>query len=357
MRVCRASTVAAAAIAALGACGEAELPPAVAPPIPSPPSEIAIALDRTGCDDAALELAIPLREGIELHAPRRALVELGVKQIDLLYPAPLSIPAFAWRCRGKEWTVIGAALADVPAVVRLSETELRLACLGSCSLFGWSAKGDATELGISFGHVHRRPGEGRPLAKTFRELALADSGEATQDDVRSAASADPERALFARLPLRSAGETCLASPAWQRTRTAELERLAALGFRGIELAELAARAPLEACRADGHEHLPGDLAGEWRSSIGFLHSLAKRADELGIVLTSDAPSAALLDFTAGYRDRADADAFWLRTRLARTVPIFSSAFGAHVTPYVEGEAEGRLPLRAWPGPATDEDAR
>src|SRR5690606_15286620 len=95
------------------------------------------------------------------------------------------------------------------------------------------------------------------------------------------------------------------SRAWQDSRKAELERLAGLGFRVIQLDEfpIATHWHAEPCLAKGHEHAPGDFAGEWQSVIAFTKELAKRAKELGILLTSEEPSAALLGVTHGYIDR------------------------------------------------------
>jgi hypothetical protein len=166
-------------------------------------------------------------------------------------------------------------------------------------------------------------------------------------------------------------EMCLASKAWQKSRMGELERIAALGFRVVQLDEfpIATRWHAEPCRAAGHDHAPGDLAGEWRSVLAFLRELSARAEKLGLLLTSEEPSAALLDFTQGYLERQanrepDVYGFWSRSPLVRTVPLFSSAFGSRSTAYTDADPEGEVP-RGWivmtkisPAPeATAEDAR
>jgi hypothetical protein len=420
-------------IATLTACSEPGGQLSVPPwPLPIPaPTEVTVALDRVGCDDIALELVIPFYEGIQISSPRRALLELGVDQIELLYPAPLSIPAAAWRCQRGEWTVIGAALEDVPVVLRLTSKELRLSCLGPCRLHAWSSPGSVADLGAALARVHAMSPGKPPLAAGLTEarfyalrpdwqiqplaaelastpadvLALVhgwdpsgvDLGgrslwsEHAEDNLRTALAANPKLSHLAWLNLRSfkytiprlglsarlpdelvgarwqgangenvirkqafeAVEMCLATRAWQDSRKQELRRLIGLGFRVIQLDEfpIAQRWHAEPCRAEGHDHAPADLAGEWRSVLRFVRELAEHAEALGVMLTSEEPSAVLLDLTRGYVDRLanrepDIYGFWTRSPGTRPVALFSSAFSALSSPYTDADPTGPVP-RGW----------
>jgi hypothetical protein len=414
----------------------------MAPAQISPPTQISVALDRVGCDDSELELVVPFYEGIHLRSPKQALYELGLQQIQLLYPAPLSIPAAAWRCRDGDWSIIGARLDDVPVLFELRRDEERaaiaLTCLAPCRLLGWTASGDASALAASFRsvyarsphrpalgaslselrfYVHRWIADDDPALRTDWEIeelgqemaatpesALAfvygwDPGavdlggrsfwsDGAEENVRAVLGQNPKLSHLAWLNLRSfkrgiprlgldqplpaaidkaawrgpkglnvirqhafeAVEMCLCTRAWQSSRKLELERLAKLGFRVIQLDEfpVATRWHAEPCLGEGHEHAAGDLAGEWRCTLGFVRELAKRAEALGVMLTSEEPSGALLDLTQGYIDRIanrepDIYGFWTRSAHARPIALFSRAFSGMTTPYTDADPDERAP--------------
>jgi hypothetical protein len=137
-------------------------------------------------------------------------------------------------------------------------------------------------------------------------------------------------------------EMCLAAEVWQRSRIGQLERLAAAGFKVIQLSEFPRGAPglVEPCRAEGHAHRPGDAADEWREVFRFLARLAARAEELKVSLTCDEPCAALLPFVCGYLDRQQDSrtqdyAPWTRHAAVTAVPFFSAVFGDHASAYTE----------------------
>jgi hypothetical protein len=427
------------------ACGAPAFRQSAAPsavPQQPPLRQISVTLEQLGCSDSDLELVIPFYEGIQLRSPRFALGVLQVTELELVYPSPLSLPAFAWRCRGREWNVIGAGLDELPVVLRLRKLkthhELSLTCLSACQLRAWTVAGELDALARSFTGVYDRPAQKPPLARQVRELRfyvhqwLADAGPALRtewsiDQLSAELAATPEDALavvhgwdpagidlggryfwsdgaeqrvteilrqerspkhlawlnlrtfkyaIPRLGLRArpspelergawrgpdgkniarkyafeAMEMCLCSDAWQRTRLAELERLAKLGFQVIQLDEfpVAMRWHAAACLAAGHEHAPGDFTAEWDCSLRFVRALAERAQALGLILTSEAPSAALLGLTQGYIERqpnweTDVYGFWTRSAHVRPIPLFSAAFGDRTTAYTDIDPGGAVP--------------
>jgi hypothetical protein len=69
------------------------------------------------------------------------------------------------------------------------------------------------------------------------------------------------------------------------------------------------------------------------------------------MLTSEEPSAVLLDLTRGYVDRLanrepDIYGFWTRSPGTRPVALFSSAFSALSSPYTDADPTGPVP-RGW----------
>jgi hypothetical protein len=145
---------------------------------------------------------------------------------------------------------------------------------------------------------------------------------------------------------------CLAARGWQQSRLRELDHLARLGFKVIQLDEF----PIPfhwhsvACQARTHLHRPGDIADEWKQIGIFLRTLGARARARGLWLTSEEPSAALLPYLSGYIDRqfnAGIDLYRdFREAGVRPVPLFSLMFGDLATPYTD--ADGPDPARTPP---------
>jgi hypothetical protein len=151
-------------------------------------------------------------------------------------------------------------------------------------------------------------------------------------------------------------DACLASAQWQHSRLTQLDRLAALGFRVVQLDEF----PIPrfwhtvACQSPTHLHRPGDIADEWRQIDLFLRQLARRAREHRVLLTCEEPSMLMLPYVAGYIDRQFNDSIDLykifrKSARAAPIPFFSMMFGDLATPYTDTDeaAPARRPPPGW----------
>ena len=145
-------------------------------------------------------------------------------------------------------------------------------------------------------------------------------------------------------------DMCLASEPWQRSRISELDALADLGFKVVQLDEFPIPSlwHVNACQAQGHLHKPNDAVDEWRRIMSFVAILSKKADERGIRLTCEEPSAALLPFVCGYVDRQynqsiDLYAPWKKGKGIVPIPLFSTLFGDLATPYTDVEEAEEIP--------------
>jgi hypothetical protein len=382
-----------------------------------PPPSRATALEGTAAC-AGAELLLPFYEGLRMPLPAR--------EVELVYPGPLSLPFAAWRC-GEEWSVVRASRLDaLPVVLTLSHGRIRLRCLASCALEELTVRGDWTAVADSLRRGWTQPLVQTPLAARFddirfyvhrwvdasgetidwqvdelvermrsspaRSLVLVYGLDPANVDLRgeylwSAEASEAARRIVSGnrgvshlgwLNLRSykhgipamgideepsaavmrdasawdgdahrldaygyrAVEMCPAAAPWQASRFRELERLIATGYRVIQLDELpiATRWHAAACRATGHLHAPGDLAGEWRQTLALVRRLAEAAHRHGVLLTSEEPSAALLPYVAGYVDRqfnAEPDVYGFWGGDAVRVPLFSTIFAGVVTPYTD----------------------
>ena len=148
-------------------------------------------------------------------------------------------------------------------------------------------------------------------------------------------------------------EMCLGSAAWQASRFEQMKKLVELGYRVIALDEFptAPRWDAQGCHATNHLHRPGDFEDEWRISRAFIAKLADYAHAHGVLLTSEEPSAMLLPFTSGYMDGSyndppDMYESWQRSDHAKRIPLFSTMFGALVTPYTRSGV-GASPPKGW----------
>jgi hypothetical protein len=137
-------------------------------------------------------------------------------------------------------------------------------------------------------------------------------------------------------------DMCLASEGWQQSRLAELDALADLGFKVVQLDEFPIPSlwHVNACQAEGHLHRANDPIDEWRQVMKFVAVLSKQADARGIRLTCEEPSAALLPYVCGYIDREynrsiDLYAPWKKGKQVTAIPLFSAMFGDLVTPYTD----------------------
>ncbi len=145
---------------------------------------------------------------------------------------------------------------------------------------------------------------------------------------------------------------CPASRGWQRSRLAQLDRLADLGFKVIQLDEfpIPQRWETVPCQSDQHLHRPNDIVDEWKQIDIFLQELSTRARRRNILLTCEEPSAALLPYVAGYIDRQFNDSIELyrvfRKMGGHPIPLFSQIFGGLATPYTD--ADERDPVREPP---------
>lgn len=144
-------------------------------------------------------------------------------------------------------------------------------------------------------------------------------------------------------------EMCLGAEAWQRSRIAELQKLLDLGFRVIALDEFPTSPSwgAEACRAKNHLHRPNDFADEMRVTRELVHRLSTMAHARGVPLSSEEPSVMLLSFTSGYMDgtfNAPPDMYelWGGPSVER-IPLFSTMFGAQLTPYTRIGGEPKPP--------------
>jgi hypothetical protein len=175
---------------------------------------------------------------------------------------------------------------------------------------------------------------------------------------------DQVKAMLRVFPASSAGanqfsfqslDACLASAGWQRSRLAQLDRIADLGFRVVQLDEF----PIPhfwhtvPCESAQHLHRPGDIVDEWRQIDLFLAKLAARARARGVLLTSEEPSALMLPYIAGYIDRQFNDSIDLyhsfrASKHATPIPLFSTVFGTLATPYTDTD-EAALARRPPPG--------
>ena len=166
---------------------------------------------------------------------------------------------------------------------------------------------------------------------------------------------------FAQYVFRSL-EMCLGAGAWQRSRLEEMKKLVSLGFKVIALDEFptSPKWTAEACRATNHLHRPDDFADEWRVSMDLIRRLAAYAREHGVLLSSEEPSLILLPFTSGYmdgmfNDPPDMYEHWQKSKETERIPLYSSMFGALVTPYTRVGGQPRPP-KGWlvqekvPGP-------
>jgi hypothetical protein len=151
-------------------------------------------------------------------------------------------------------------------------------------------------------------------------------------------------------------DACLASAGWQRSRLAQFERIADLGFRVVQIDEFPIPALWHsvACQSATHLHRRGDIVDEWRQIDLFLARLAARARARGVLLTCEEPSALMLPYVAGYIDRQFNDSIelygsWRRSKHAAPIPLFSTVFGALATPYTDTDdaAPARRPPPGW----------
>lgn len=159
-------------------------------------------------------------------------------------------------------------------------------------------------------------------------------------------------------------EMCLGAELWQKSRMDELSKLVELGFRVIAYDEFptSPKWGSEACRATNHLHRPNDLADEWRVTLELIRRLSAYAHEHGVLLSSEEPSAMLLPFTSGYMDGAFNEPpamyeHWQAVQAVQRIPLFSTMFGAQLTPYTRIGGEPKPP-KPWmvqekvPGPPT-----
>jgi hypothetical protein len=151
-------------------------------------------------------------------------------------------------------------------------------------------------------------------------------------------------------------DACLASQGWQRSRLAQLQKLADLGFKVIQLDEF----PIPRfwhtvpCQSAAHLHRPGDIVDEWRQVDRFLKDLAAQARARDLLLTCEEPSALMLPYVAGYIDRQFNDSIDLyrpfrKSARAAPIPFFSMMFGDIATPYTDTDenAPARRPPAGW----------
>ncbi len=150
-----------------------------------------------------------------------------------------------------------------------------------------------------------------------------------------------------------AKEMCLGSPVWQASRRAELEHLVREGFRVVQLDEfpISPSWDVAPCRATNHLHRPNDAADEWRVARAFVAGLATYARAHDVLLTTEEPNAALLPYVSGYTDGIwnepqDVYEFWTKSPDIRPVPLFSTLFGARMTPYTRAGVK-RAPPAGW----------
>jgi hypothetical protein len=134
---------------------------------------------------------------------------------------------------------------------------------------------------------------------------------------------------------------CSASAEWQASRMRELEKLVGLGFKVVAMDEfpLSATWDTHGCTSTHHLHRAGDLEDESRITRDFVAKLSDYARAHGVLLSEEEPSAAFLPFISGYVDRiANPPAMyeiWQKVPNASVVPLFSTMFGALVTPYTD----------------------
>jgi hypothetical protein len=147
-------------------------------------------------------------------------------------------------------------------------------------------------------------------------------------------------------------EMCLGSEEWQRSRFEEMKKLVDIGFKVIAFDEfpLSYKWGAEACRATNHLHRPNDFADEWRVSMDLVRRLSTYGHEHGVLLSSEEPSTVLFPFTSGYtdgmfNDPPDVYEHW-QGRETERIPLFSTMFGAQLTPYTRIGGSPRPP-RPW----------
>jgi hypothetical protein len=133
---------------------------------------------------------------------------------------------------------------------------------------------------------------------------------------------------------------CLGAEEWQRSRFEEMKKLIDLGFTVIAYDEFptSPKWGTEACRATNHSHRPNDFADEWSVSLDLVRRLSKYAHEHGVLLSSEEPSTMLFPFTSAYMDGTfndppDMYEPWQKSKAIERIPLFSTMFGAQLTPY------------------------
>ncbi|WP_394830955.1 hypothetical protein LVJ94_31050 [Pendulispora rubella] len=148
-------------------------------------------------------------------------------------------------------------------------------------------------------------------------------------------------------------EMCLGAEEWQRSRFEEMKKLIDLGFKVIAFDEFptSPKWGTEACRATNHLHRPNDFGDEWRVALDLVRRLSAYAHEHGILLSSEEPSTMLFPFTSGYMDGTfneppDMYEHWQKSKEAERIPLFSTMFGARLTPYTRVGGSPRPP-RPW----------
>ena len=153
-----------------------------------------------------------------------------------------------------------------------------------------------------------------------------------------------------------ATDMCLASEGWQQSRLEQFDRLAAAGFKVVQIDEFPIAAPwhIDPCLAKNHLHRPADPVDEWSYIRKFLIELSQRADKAGVLLTCEEPSAALLPYVCGYIDRQynnsiDIYGKWTQSPKIKTVPFFSEMFHDICTPYTDADElnPARTPPTTW----------